>query len=355
VTGDAAIDGDPLPADDAHPAVPFGDGTAAAVAELPAPIAVLRERPVAVTGASGFVGAHVCATLARAGWRVRALVHDSRRAAVRLAHLPVELHPGDIRDEGFLAGALAGCVAVVHLAAVAIERAGAEYDDVNARATGLLLHAARAAGARRVLHMSQNGSDCRSPFRFLRSKGVAQDLVTASGLDWTVFRPSVIFGAEDEFTNVIARLALLTPWLLPLPDGGRATFQPIGVQDVAAAVALALGDPATTGGIYPLGGAVPLALRQMTERILLALGRRRRIVSLPLWAARPLVAVLTRVLPAPPVTPALLDLLAVDNTVPDNSITTAFGITPTPFAPEELDYVRRITVRGALRSVLARA
>ncbi|MGI9089965.1 MAG: complex I NDUFA9 subunit family protein [Gemmatimonadaceae bacterium] len=322
-----------------------------AVAEAPLALASDSRRVVAVTGASGFIGTHLCRALIQMGWSIRALVHNPVKAATRLAHLPVDIRAGDIRDADFVRSALDGATAVVHLAAVAIERGDLTYEGINAAATRTVLDAATLAGVKRFVHMSQNGSDSRSPFRFLRSKGEAQDMVVASALRWTVLRPSVIFGPEDEFANVIARLVRLTPVVLPLPDDGRAIFQPIFVDDVARVIVKALQDDSTIAQIYPLGGPVPLTLYQMAERILIAMRADRKIVGVPITLVKPAVAALERVLPNPPVTTGLLDLLSVDNAVPDNTIASVFGVQPTPFAPEELLYLRRITVRSAIDSL----
>lgn len=311
-------------------------------------------RPVLVTGAAGLVGSHACAELTRAGFKVRALVRNPAKAAMRLAHLPVEFFVGDIRNAASLERAMSGAGTVVHLAAIAIERAGQSYEDVNTDATRLLAQAARAARVERFIHMSQNGADSNSPHRFLRSKGLAEDAVKQSRLAYTVLRPSVIFGPEDEFVNVLARLVRLTPFVFPLPDGGSARFQPIAVQDVAKAVRLSIERLGTRGGIYSIGGPAPLTLREMTERILAAMGAKRKIVGVPVKAMRPLIALLGKVLPNPPVTAGLLDLLSLDNTVPSNALIEVFGITPVPFAPEELQYLRRLDAGSALRSLFER-
>lgn len=326
----------------------------AAVAEQPAPApAAEREaRAVVVTGASGLVGRYTCSELARRGWAVRALVRDPAKAALRLAGIPVRIVVADIRDPDALLAVMRDAAAVVHLAAIAIERPGQHYEDVNVEGTERVLDAARAAGATRLVHMSQHGASSVSPFRFLRSKGAAEDLVRESGLRWTVLRPSVIFGPEDEFVNVLARLVRLSPLVYPLPGGGRARFQPVAVADVARAVGVALETPEMAGQAYALGGPAALTLRQMTERVLLAMDARRLIVGVPLWLVRPLVAIAQRILPHPPVTTSLLDLLAVDNTIGDSPLWHEFGISPTPFAPEELSYLKDITLRDALHSLL---
>jgi len=308
-------------------------------------------RRVVVTGAAGFVGCHTCRVLATKGWRVRALVRSAAKAAERLAHLPVEIRIGDIRDPAYLAASMDGTAAVVHLAAIAIEHDGDTYESANENATRAVVEAAVAAKVSRFLHMSQNGSDSKSPYRFLRSKGVAQDVVTASDLQWTVLRPSVIFGREDEFVNLLARLVRLTPLALLLPDNGRARFQPIAVDDVASVIALALADDSTHREIFPLGGSAELTLHQIAERILVAMNAHRAIIGVPTALMRPLVAALWHLVPSPPVTTELLDILALNNTVPDNTLMSVFGITPTPFAPEELLYLRNITFGDALRSL----
>jgi NADH dehydrogenase len=202
--------------------------------------------------------------------------------------------------------------------------------------------------------MSQNGADSRSPYPFLHSKGVAQDSVKTSGLRWTILRPSVIFGPEDQFVNVLGRLIRLTPKIFPLPGGGTARFQPIAVDDVARVVRLSLEKKETVNQIYDLGGAVPLTLRQMTERILTAMNTDRMLVSVPVKLLRPVVALAQRLLPNPPVTSSLLDLLALDNTVAHNALTDYFKIVPIPFAADELQYLRRITAKNAFRSLFER-
>lgn len=327
------------------------EGPATAVAEQPLPLSADKKKPVLVTGAAGLVGTHTCRELSKGGWQVRALIRDPARAAMALGQLPVEFRVGDVRDATTLRSSLSGCGAVVHLAAIAIEKKGETYRESNTAATERLISAARAESVERIIFMSQNGADSRSPHPFLRSKGLAQDSIKSSGLRWTVLRPSVIFGPEDQFVNVLGRLIRLTPKIFPLPGGGRARFQPIAVHDVARVVRLSLEKKETVRQSYDLGGAVPLTLRQMTERILIAMATYRRLVGVPIRILRPIVAVAERLLPNPPVTLSLLDLLALDNTVANNALTDYFNVVPIPFAADELQYLRRITVRNALRSL----
>jgi uncharacterized protein YbjT (DUF2867 family) len=330
------------------------EGPATAVAEQPQPLSADKKKPVLVTGAAGLVGIHTCRELSKKGWQVRALVRDPAKAAMALGQLPVEFRVGDVRDASTLRSSLSGCAAVVHLAAIAIEKKGESYRESNTAATERLISAARAETVQRVIFMSQNGADSRSPYPFLRSKGVAQDSIKTSGLNWTILRPSVIFGPEDQFVNVLGRLIKLTPKIFPLPGGGNARFQPIAVDDVARVIRMSLEKKDTVHQSYDLGGAIPLTLLQMTERILTAMGTHRKIVPVPVKALRPVIALAQRLLPNPPVTPSLLDLLSLDNTVANNALTEHFKVVPIPFAADELQYLRRITVRNALRSLFER-
>ncbi|HEX6814088.1 MAG TPA: complex I NDUFA9 subunit family protein [Gemmatimonadaceae bacterium] len=317
----------------------------------PAPAVLAGKGVVLVTGAAGLVGSHTCRELVRRGWTVRAIVRSPTKAERRLAGVPVDIVLGDLRSSDTVRAAVRGVDAVVHLAAIAIEKRDESYEDVNAAATIAVLDAARTAGVRRFVQMSQNGASSASPYRFLRSKGAAQDAVVASDLEWTVLRPSVIVGPEDEFVTVLARLVRLSPLVYPLPGGGTAKFQPVAVDDVARVIAVALERADSVRQTYPVGGPAALTLRQMIERVLLAMHERRVLIPVPVALLHPLIAAAQHVLPRPPVTTSLLDLLAVDNTVGDMRVWTTFGLVPAPFAPEELTYLQNITAREAWNSL----
>ena len=164
----------------------------------------------------------------------------------------------------------------------------------------------------------------------------------------------MIFGREDEFVNVLARLVRLSPLIYPLPGGGKARFQPIAVDDVARVVTSALEHATTIRRAYDLGGPAQLTLRQMVERVLVAMEARRILVPIPIAILRPLIALAQRLLPQPPVTTDLLDLLAVDTVVNGDALRDEFHVAPTPFAPEELEHLQHVTARDALRSLLGR-
>ena len=173
---------------------------------------------IVVTGASGYVGSHIVKRLVEIGRPVRALVRSRRLTEKegRLEGLAVEWVEGDVTRPETLSLAMQGATAVIHTVAIAVEKGRHSYETINYQGTVNVVEAAKAAGLRRFINISQLGADSKLPYRFLASKGRAQEYVASSGLDWTAFRPSVIWGPEDEFANTFARLVPFSPIIYPI-------------------------------------------------------------------------------------------------------------------------------------------
>jgi NADH dehydrogenase len=309
-----------------------------------------------ITGGSGFLGSHIVKRLAEEGREVRVLVRNRERAQKegRLAGLAVDWVDGDVTEPGSLGEGLSDVKQIIHTAAIAIEKGQATYEDVNYLGTVNLVDAARQAGVRRFINISQLGADPDLPYRFLASKGRAQAYVAGSGLDWTAFRPSVIWGPEDEFANIFARLIPLTPIIFPIIGGPQARFQPVWVEDVCSAAVAALGDDSTIGKEFELGGPEVLTLEQIERRVMEAIDASRMMVRFPMPLLRLAVKAMEVALPNPPVTSSLLELLQVENVTQDNA-TPRFVDSPREFKPEYLaKYMNDFTAAGTLRSFLGR-
>jgi NADH dehydrogenase len=311
---------------------------------------------ILVSGGSGYLGSHIVKRLAEGGRPVRAMVRDKRRADEegRLKGLAVEWVEADVTKPETLAPALEGVTAIVHTVAIAIEKGGRSYEEINYQGTVNLVEAAKKGGVRRFINISQMGAAPDLPYRFLASKGKAQAHVAASGLDWTALRPTVIWGPEDEFANTFARLAPLSPLVYPIVGDKKSRFQPVWVEDVVTAVIKCLDDPATVGQEYEVGGPEVLTLEEIERRTLQAIGARRLMVRLPLPVLRIIVALMEKTLPAPPVTRSLLELLQVPN-VPVHNDIGRFVSQPRPFTAENAAaYMRRFTVGATLRQFFGR-
>ncbi len=311
---------------------------------------------ILLTGASGYVGSHIAEKLVAAGRPVRAMVHNVERARAegRLGGLEVEWVQADVTRPESLEAAVAGVDTVVHTVAIAIEKGGRTYEEINYQGTVNIVEAAKKAGAHRFINMSQLGAAPDLPYRFLASKGKAQAYVAASGLAWSALRPSVIWGPEDEFANTFAKLVPLSPIIYPIVGDENALFQSIWVGDVASVVLRMLEDDSTIGTEYELGGPDILTLEEIERRTLKAIGAQRVMVRFPMPLLRVVVGLMESLLPNPPVTHSLLELLAVPNTTENNRIY-EFVEDPRPFTVENIaPYMNKFTVRETLAQFLGR-
>jgi NADH dehydrogenase len=208
---------------------------------------------------------------------------------------------------------------------------GPQFKAAHVDLVALIVNTMQAQGTRRLLHMSALGADCAGASMYQRSKGEGERIIRASGLDWTIFRPSVIFGAGDHFINLFSDLARRFP-ILPLARGdGR--FQPVSVENVAEAMKRALTMPQTVGQSYDLAGPEILTLAEMVRFAARRAGHARPIVPLPNWLGS-LQALLFEHLPGPPLMSRdNLDSMRVDNVLPTGAplvLDTIFGIHPEP-------------------------
>ena len=309
---------------------------------------------ILVTGGSGYVGSHIVKDLVDAGRPVRAMVRDADRMEKegRFFDLDIDWITADVTKPESLNAALDGVESVIHTVAIAIEKRGAKYESINYQGTVNVVEAAKEAGVKRFVNMCQLGADSSLPYRFLASKGKAQEYVAQSGLQWTAFRPSVIWGPEDEFANTFARLVPLTPIIFPIIGDENTRFQPVWVEDVASALIKALDDQNTIGQDFELGGPEVLTLEEIERRTLTAIGARRLLVRFPMPILRLAVTLMETFLPAPPVTRSLLELLAVSNVTTNNALT-EFVTNPKPFTAENsAAYMRRFRVGQTIAQFL---
>lgn len=233
-----------------------------------------------VLGGSGFVGRHVCHALAAAGYRLRVATRDRERAKEQLILLPtVDVSAVNVHEPGQLAEFVSGADAVINVVGVLHDGRGARgFQAAHVELVRKVVAACRSRGVGRLLHMSSLGSARDGPSRYLRSKGEAEAIVRESGLAWTIFRPSVVFGPGDSFLNLFATVLRFSPVVALACPGAR--FQPVYVEDVAAACVRGLADLGSFGRSYDLCGPRVYTLRELVEYVGAVTGRRRRVLGL---------------------------------------------------------------------------
>jgi NADH dehydrogenase len=286
---------------------------------------------VFVTGGTGFVGRSVIQALRAHGHLVRCLVRRGSEGDLRGLEA-IERVEGDVLARDALAEAMSGCDAIIHLVGIIRERParGVTFQTLHVEATENVIHAAADAGVRRLLHMSALGSRREARSRYHQTKWQAEEAVRASDLDWTIFRPSIIYGPGDGFVSVLATLVRRLP-VVPVLGNGEARLQPVSVPVVAEGFARALDQARSVGQTYAVGGPAALTFNQLLDEIgLVVHGRPVRKLHVPMGAVRGLAIVLDAV-PFFPVTVDQLVMLEEDNTCDPGPFLKAFDLRDVPF------------------------
>ena len=269
---------------------------------------------ILVLGGTGFVGRHVCEKLQRQGWSITV---PTRRAinAKAVQHLPrLTVLEADVHDEATLTGLLQTHDAVVNLIAI-LHGSEAAFERTHVTLPQTLARACKASGVTRLVHVSALGIGLDSPSRYQRSKARGEELLRRAGLDLTILRPSVIFGAGDRFLNLFAQLQAVFP-VVPLA-GAHARFQPVWVEDVAQAVVACLKDTgmpmSTVGQTFECAGPEVLTLADLVRISGRHGSKQRPVLPLPMAIGR-LQAMMMELSPGEPLMSRdNLDAMSVDN------------------------------------------
>lgn len=312
---------------------------------------------VTIIGGSGFVGRYIARRIAKEGWRVRVAVRRPNEAMFVRTYGDVgQVEPilCNIRDENSVAAAVAGADAVVNCVGVLAESGKNTFAAVQASGAERVARLAQLAGVKSFVQISAIGADENSESEYSRTKAAGENAVLEHMPNAMVLRPSIIFGAEDEFFNRFASMSRISP-LLPVV-GGDTLFQPVDVDDVAAAAVL--GIVGNASGVYELGGPKKASLRELMEEMLEIVRRRRLIVDIPFGIARVMAPILGFVqtisfgILKAPFTKDQLVNLGVDNVVSPNSKSFAdLNIQPKAMEVVLPDYLWRYRPSGQFSDI----
>jgi NADH dehydrogenase len=274
---------------------------------------------VLVTGATGFVGREVVKRLREARHEVRIVVRNERAPAVAglVSEFKVEVVRGDMLKPDSLRAVALGVEAAIHLVGIISECGKSTFENVHAGATRTLVAMAQLGQVKRFVQMSALGTRAGAVSRYHQTKWEAEEAVRNSGLDYTILRPSLIYGPEDHFVNLYAGMIRWLP-VVPLLGGRQTLFQPVNVSQVAAAIVGSLGHSGALGQTFEICGPERMTLAEIIARILVAMDRRRMVLRIPDGLARFQAGLLEWVFPRllrrpPPLNRDQLLMLQEDN------------------------------------------
>lgn len=292
---------------------------------------------VFITGATGFVGREIVQKLHSARHEIHFLTrsHNSASALAVEWGFEGQNHIGNILDADFLKEAVKGMDAVIHLVGIISEAGKNTFENIHTEGTQNIVAAAKQAGVKRFVQMSALGTRPNAIARYHRSKWAAEEIVRGSELDYTIFRPSIIYGPCDGFVNLFAKMSRYSP-VLPIIGSGRSKMQPAPVADVAACFVGALTEPKSIGQTYDLCGGEVLTFEEVLDAILDVTGRMRLKIHVPLALARFQATILEFIFPKllgkpPPLNRDQLLMLAEDNVGNPELANALFGLKPIPF------------------------
>lgn len=300
---------------------------------------------ILVTGGTGFVGSHLIKRMRQEGIPVRAIVRDPDKSRA-LNDLGVDVVKGDVLDTDSLEKATIGVERIVHLVGIIQEAASATFQGVHVDGTRNLLEAARKSGVRHFFYQSALGTRPNAKSEYHKTKWAAEELVRASGISFTILRPSLIYGPGDQFTIRLSEMIRRSP-VLPIIGSGRSKVQPIFIDDVATCIVKAVTSDCCLNEIYEIGGPDQLTYEEVTVAIADAMGVKRPTLHLPLFFMKSMATVLKAVLPKPPVTTDQLIMLQEDTVCTMRDIRDAFGIEPLGFPEGLAKFIRPASLEKA--------
>jgi len=276
---------------------------------------------VFLTGATGFVGSFILKRLINDGYNVRCLIRKSGIVKA-FKNKQVETVIGDVTRRDTLNGKLGSCDAVIHLVAIIKEnkKINITFERLNYLSTQNMVEAAKQHGVKRFIYMSAIGADVNGETPYFRTKGKAEITVMESGLSYTIFRPSFIFGPGDAVYSMLAKVIKKSPFgIMPVFGNGDYLHQPVSVYNVAEAVAASLQQkPKTINKIYEIGGTEPLSYNKQLETLGEIVGKKIRKIKLPLFLAQPIVKIVG-IFPFSPIDIDRFKML-IKNNIADNSL-----------------------------------
>lgn len=296
---------------------------------------------VLVTGGTGFIGSHIARKLLKKGHQVVVMTRNPSKVRSSVP-AGVDLRPGDVSDPGSLRQAMAGVDVVINAVQfpnhpVENPRKGHTYMEVDGLGTVRQVEAAQAAGVKRFIYLSGAGTRQGQTYPWFQAKLKAERAIRDSGIPYTIFQPSWVYGPEDRSLNKFVTFARFLPFI-PVVGNGQTRVSPVHVDDLAEVVAESVDMESAVGKTYQVGGPQVLTMDQIIQTMLKTIGKHRPLLHHPRWFMK-LVTIPMQLLPSPPLSPSAVDFVLMEEDVDTTALVRDFGVKLRPLS-EGLKYLR---------------
>ncbi|MEE9441226.1 MAG: complex I NDUFA9 subunit family protein [candidate division Zixibacteria bacterium] len=294
---------------------------------------------VAVLGGSGFIGSHLVLHLLQPGYSLNILFNKTRPDLISLRGR-INIFEGNIDDVESLEKCFEGCDAVYHLVGIIAETRDKSFRKTVEMGTQNVVVAAKNSGISKIFYLSALGTSENSSSLYFQTKWAAEEAVRNSGLDYTIFRPSIVYGPEDDFINRIAKMVRYSP-LIPVIGDGLYKFQPVYVEELCAVMALSSQRNFTSRQTYEIGGPERLTYLEILDIIKNIIGIKKYNIHLPMGLVKAAVRVLEKILKPVPITVDQLNMMTAGSTCDHAIVEKEFGAKFSSMEMQLPDYLRK--------------
>ncbi len=300
---------------------------------------------ILVTGGTGFVGSYLVKRLASENIQTRCLVRKTSEVE-KLKEPGIDVAYGDVTEKNSLAKALEGVDTVIHLVGIIAEKKGATFEIIHTQGTRNLVEASRESHVRRFIYVSALGARENARSRYHLTKWEAEQLVINSGMEYVIFRPSIMIGEGGEFVSMLARIVSRVS-IVPIIDG-ESKVQPIYVGNTVDCIIKSLKDQRTTNRIFEIAGSEQMTYKQLYLTLMEVLGIDKPTFGIPVNLMKPIAYIMGAIMEKPPITTQQLIMLQEDNIADLREMQEVFDLKLVPLK-EALGFLKGSTVNETER------